>query len=260
MQPVTVCRADGIATVTLQRPERKNALTRAMVDELRTQLEEIGRRREDRVLVLTGAGGAFCSGADLADSEGPALGDPAAALEFVRRVGDVALALHRVHKPTIARVDGDAVGAGLGLALGCDLIVASDRARFSMIFTRRALSPDNGTSWLLPRLVGMARAKELAFFGEVVGAEEARRLGLVNRVVPVGELDDVVGTWARRLAAGPALALSMTKSLLHSAWSVSLAEAVELEAQCQAANIAGADTKEAISAFLERREPRYARP
>lgn len=260
MEPVTVGRGDGIVTVTLQRPERKNALTRAMIEELHTQFEEIERRREDRVVVLTGAEGSFCSGADLADLDGPALGDPAAALESVRRVGDVALALHRLHKPTIARVDGVAVGAGLGLALGCDLVVASDRARFSMIFTRRALSPDNGTSWLLPRLVGMARAKELAFFGEVVDADEARRLGLVNRVVPVDELDEVVGTWARRLAAGPALALSMTKSLLNSAWSISLAEAVELEAQCQAANIVGADTKEAVSAFLEKREPRYARP
>lgn len=260
MEPVTVSRGDGIVTITLQRPERKNALTRAMIEELHTHFEEIERCPEDRVVVLTGAGGSFCSGADLAESDGPILAEPATALESVRRVGDLAVSLHRLHKPTIARVDGAAVGAGLGLVLGCDLVVASDRARLSMIFTRRALSPDNATSWLLPRLVGMARAKELAFFGEVVDAEEALRLGLVNRVVPVDELDEAVGTWARRLAAGPALALSMTKTLLNSAWSLTLSEAVEHEAQSQVANIAGADTKEAVSAFLEKRAPRYVRP
>src|ERR1019366_9998730 len=124
-------------------------------------------------------------------------------------------ALHRVTKPTIAKVDGHAVGAGLSLALGCDLIVCSDRAKLSMIFAQRALSLDNGASWLLPRLVGLARAKEIALFGGMWSGEDALALGLVNRVIPVAELDAFVDGWAATLAAGPTMALSMTKTLLN---------------------------------------------
>lgn len=252
-----VGRHDGVVTVTLNRPHRKNALTSRMIDDLRTVFADVQRRTEDRVLVLTGAGGEFCSGADLSDPDSPAQGEPGAALTRVRHVGDLALMLHRLRLPTIAKVDGVAVGAGLGLALGCDLVVASERARLSMIFARRALSPDNGTSWLLPRLVGMARAKELAFFGDMVDASRALELGLVGRVVPVDELDGTVEALAARLADGPSLALSLTKKLLDDAWTSSLDDALEHEAQAQAVNLAGADTAEAIRAFLDKREPRF---
>jgi enoyl-CoA hydratase/carnithine racemase len=254
-----VARRDGVVTVTLNRPHRKNALTSRMIDDLHTLFADVQRRTEDRVLVLTGAGGEFCSGADLSDPDSPAQGEPGAALTRVRHVGDLALMLHRLRLPTIAKVDGVAVGAGLGLALGCDLVVASERARLSMIFARRALSPDNGTSWLLPRLVGMARAKELAFFGDMVGASRALELGLVGRVVPVDELDRTVEELAARLADGPSLALSLTKKLLDDAWTSSLDDALEHEAQAQAVNLAGADTAEAIRAFLDKREPRFRR-
>ncbi len=260
MEILDVCRAGGVVTVTMNRPERKNALTRAMLDELRAAFEEVARRAEDRVLVLTGAGGEFCSGADLSEGGGPTLGDSLAALELVRRVGDVALSLHRLAKPTIAKVDGAAVGAGLGLAIGCDLVVVSSRARLSTIFVRRALSPDCATSWLLPRLVGAAKAKELAFFGELVDAETALRIGLVNRVVAHEDLDAAVAEWATRLAESPALALSATKSLLDSAWSSSLADALEHEAACQAVNFGGADVREAMTAFSEKRAPRFGAP
>lgn len=257
MESLSVERAGGIVTVTLNRPERKNALTAQMVEELRRTFDEVARSAGDRVLVLTGAGGDFCSGADLSDSEGPSLGDPPAALRSVRRVGDAVLALHRLAKPTIAKVDGVAVGAGLGLAIACDLVVVSDRARLSMIFVRRALSPDGGTSWLLPRLVGPAKAKELAYFGEVLDADTALRVGLVNRVVGGGELDVAVGEWAARLAGGPSLALSTAKALLNSSWSTSFTEALEHEASCQAVNLAGADVREAMAAFSEKRTPRF---
>jgi enoyl-CoA hydratase/carnithine racemase len=154
-------------------------------------------------------------------------------------------------------VDGHAVGAGLSLALGCDLIVCSDRAKLSMIFSRRGLSLDNGASWLLPRLVGMARAKEIALFGGMWSGEEALALGLINRVVPLADLDTFVEDWATTLAAGPPLALSMTKTLLQGSMQSSMEQAVENEARCQAVNFTSADTAEALIAFHEKREPSY---
>jgi enoyl-CoA hydratase/carnithine racemase len=175
----------------------------------------------------------------------------------MRRLGDVALALHRITKPTIAKVDGFAVGAGLSLALGCDLIVCSDAAKLSMIFSRRGLSLDNGASWLLPRLVGMARAKEIALFGGMWSGHEALDLGLVNRVVPVAELDAFVDDWAATLAAGPPLALSMTKTLLHASSQASMEQAVEDEARCQALNFSTEDTAEALAAFAQKRDAVY---
>ena len=143
------------------------------------------------------------------------------------------------------------------LALGCDLIVASDTARFSEIFSRRGLSVDVGGTWLLPRLIGLHRAKELAFFADIVSAQEAAGMGLVNRVVPAAELDAFVRGWADRLAAGPPIALSMTKRLLTNAFSVTLDEALEHEGMAQSVNLATQDTVEAIQAFLEKREPRF---
>ena len=257
METLVVERDGGVVTVTMHRPERKNAMTVVMLEELRETFGEVERRSEDRVLVLTGAGGEFCSGADLSDpgwSTGDGIGPD---LPWMRRLGDVAVALHRLSKPAVAKVDGVAVGAGFSLALGCDLVVASERARLSMIFSKRGLSVDNGASWLLPRLVGMARAKEVAFFGELYGARDALAMGLVNRVVPTDELDAFVDGWARTLAAGPPLALSMTKALLQGSLTSSMTEAVEHEAHCQSVNFGSKDTAEALTAFLEQREPRY---
>ena len=173
----------------------------------------------------------------------------------MRRLGDVALALHHVSKPTIAKVDGFAVGAGLSLALGCDLVVCSDRSKLSMIFAKRGLSLDNGASWLLPRLVGLARAKEIALFGGMWSGEEAAAIGLVNRALPLDELDAFVDNWAATLAVGPPLALSMTKTLLHASSMASMEQAVEDEARCQALNFSTRDTQEAMVAFAEKREP-----
>lgn len=257
METLIVERHEGVVTVTMNRPERKNAANAVMLGELLEAFEAIERNGEDRVLVLTGAGGAFCSGADLGDPNGPASDASQPGLVRMRRLGDVALALHRMTKPAIAKVDGFAVGAGLSLALGCDLVVTSDRARLSMIFSRRGLSLDNGASWLLPRLVGMAKAKELALFGDMLDAQQAAELGLVNRVVPVAELDAFVEDWAAKLAAGPPIALSMTKTLLHNSLSASMEEAVEDEARCQAVNFATADTAEAMAAFMQKREPKF---
>jgi 2-(1,2-epoxy-1,2-dihydrophenyl)acetyl-CoA isomerase len=257
METLIVERQGGVVTVTMNRPERKNAANAVMLLELPAIFEEIEANAEDRVMILTGAGGAFCSGADLGDPNGPASDTSRSPLARMRRLGDVALALYRLTKPTIAKVDGHAVGAGLSLALGCDLVVCSDRAKLSMIFSRRGLSLDNGASFLLPRLVGMARAKEIALFGGMYSGEEALALGLINRVVPADELDAFVDQWAATLAAGPPLALSMTKTLLQASGHSSMEEAVENEARCQSVNFASEDTNEALAAFSEKREPTY---
>lgn len=254
MKTVRVDRApSGVVTLTLDRPERKNAMNAAMFDELLAVFREVDQTTSDRVLVITGAGDAFCSGADLAERGS----DPRHPLARLHWVADIALALHRIPKPVIAKVNGAAVGAGLNLALGCDLIVASEQARFSEIFARRGLSIDFGGSWLLPRLVGMHRAKELAFFADILSAKEAADLGLVNRVVPASQLDAFVADWADRLAAGPPLALSMTKRLLTNSFSMTMDEALEAEGLAQSVNASSEDAPEAIRAFLEKREPRF---
>ncbi len=254
METLLVERApNGVVTLTLNRPERKNAMNAAMFNELLAVFREVDASTSDRVLVITGAGDAFCSGADLGDRGS----DTRPALARLHWVADIALALHRIPKPVIAKVNGVAVGAGMNLALGCDLIIASDTARFSEIFARRGLSIDFGGSWLLPRLIGMHRAKELAFFADIISAKEAAELGLVNRVLPASQLDAFVADWADRLAAGPPLALSMTKRLLTNSFTTTMDEALEAEGLAQSVNTATEDTAEAIRAFLEKREPRF---
>ena len=255
METLIVERNGGVVTVTMNRPERKNAANQVMLNELLAVFGEVERKPADRVMVLTGAGGAFCSGADLGDPNGPATDASQSGLSRMRRLGDVALALHRITKPTIAKVDGFAVGAGCSLALGCDLIVCTEGAKLSMIFSRRGLSLDNGASWLLPRLVGLARAKEIALFGGMWSGEEAAAIGLVNRVVGADEIDAFVDQWATALAAGPPIALSMTKTLLNASAQTSMEQAVENEARCQSLNFSTADTAEALSAFAQKRDP-----
>ena len=146
----------------------------------------------------------------------------------------------------------------MGLALACDLILASDRARFSEIFAKRGLALDGGTSWLLPRRIGLGKAKELAFFADFVDAKQAESIGLVNKVVSAGELDTVAQEWGRRLAAGPTLALGLSKRMLDAASSVTLPQALEDEARCQHITYASQDMREGIKAYLERREPRFS--
>lgn len=245
--------ADGVLTLTLNRTARKNAVDTELWHALHEAFLDAARAGDVRVVVVTGAGGDFCAGADLADPQAAA-----EQLGRMRTIHDVALALHRMPKPTIAKVDGVAVGAGCNLALGCDLVVASERARFSEIFSRRGLSIDFGGSWLLPRRIGLHRAKELVFFGEIIGAGEAERIGLVNRVVPADSLDSFVADWASRLAAGPPLALALSKQLLDDSSESSLTTALDREGAAQAVNLASEDGREAIAAFLERREPRFA--
>ena len=260
METIRVERRDGLVTITLDRPEKKNAVDARMWNELDRAVAEVAADPNDRALMLTGAGGNFSSGADLSGSTGKGLtGGPLQPIvQEMRIVGDIVLRLQRLPKPTLAKVDGVCVGVSLGLALACDLVLASDRARFSEIFAKRGLALDGGTSWLLPQRVGLGKAKELAFFADMIDAKEAETIGLVNKVVSAGELDAVAEEWGRRLATGPTLALGLSKRLLDASSAVTLAQALEDEARCQHITHASKDVREGIAAFLERREPRFS--
>ena len=272
METLQVFRENSVVTVTINQPKKKNAINAAMWDGLAEIFREIASRADDRVVIVTGAGEDFCSGADLSGRGGNAAGDAGSGgagsgdagaqnqvhhLAAMRRVNDACIALQRLPQPTIAKVRGVAVGAGCNLALGCDLVVASETARFSEIFARRGLSLDFGGSWLLPRRIGMHRAKELALLAEIVSASDAFEMGLINRVLPDSEVDSFVDSWALKLAAGPPIALAQTKRLLNNALNVTLEEALDDEAAAQTINFATSDTAEAMRAFIEKREPKF---
>jgi 2-(1,2-epoxy-1,2-dihydrophenyl)acetyl-CoA isomerase len=255
MGMVQVERADGVVTITLDNPAKKNALSRQAWEDLRDICREIqARTREDRCVVLTGAEGNFSSGQDLWAGGAE---EPPHQLTAMREINAGVLAFHDLPQPTIAKVRGVAVGVAANLALGCDLVLAAEGSRFSEIFTKRGLSLDGAGSWILPRLVGMHRAKELAFFGDFIDAEDALPLGLVNRVVPDEELDKLCDEWAARLAAAPPIALAQTKRMLDRAFEQTFEQALDDEARSQTVNLATADTVEAIQAFVEKREPRF---
>jgi len=252
-ETLLVERSNGVATITFNRPAKKNAIDEVMWDEIEAVFTELRSSTDVRVVVLTGAGGDFCSGADVSG-----IGDADVhILTSMRRVGNIFLTLQRLPQPTIAKVRGVAAGVGLNMALLCDLVVAAEGARFSEIFASRGLTIDGGGSWILPRVVGMHRAKELTLLADVIDAEVAAGMGLVNRVLPDDELDSFVGDWASRLAAGPPIALAMSKRLLNNSFNVTLEEALDDEGLSQSVNIGTADTTEAVSAFLEKRDPTF---
>jgi 2-(1,2-epoxy-1,2-dihydrophenyl)acetyl-CoA isomerase len=248
-------RTGGIATITMNRPEARNALDLTMRREVLGALDEIEADPTSRVVILTGAGGHFCSGGDVKTMRTrltAAKGRARVELlnKMVLRLVDYAL-------PTIAMVDGYAVGAGSNLALCCDLIVASDRAKFGELFCKIGLAVDGGGTWLLSRVVGMAHAKELVFTGDVIDAAEAGRIGLVNRVVPVAELATATRALAEKIAAGPPLALRLDKRMLNRAATSDLAAALEVEAFSQGLAIASEDHQEGVAAFFDKRPPRF---
>jgi len=215
-------RRGGVLTLTLNRPDRRNAFDAEMLAALLAALRGAADDPGIRAVILTGAGGAFCAGADLTASAAR----QAHPLARMRVINEVVERLHGLPVPTIAQVDGVAVGAGWNLALCCDLVVATPQAQFSQIFARRGLSLDCGGSWLLPRLVGMQQAKRLALLADMIDAEEARSLGLVTWVRDAAEIGEFVASLASRLAAGPPVALAQTKALLAESTGRSLAEAL----------------------------------
>ncbi len=259
LETLIVDREDGIVTITMNRPHRKNAADGVMWVELLAAFREVAENTTDRVLILTGADGDFCSGADVGgmDKSGGSTEPPKHQLAAMRHITEIALTLHRIPQPTIAKVRGVAVGAGLNMALACDMIVGDETSRYSEIFARRGLSIDFGGSFFLPRRVGMHKAKELALLADIIDAKEAEAIGLVNRIVPSSELDAFVLDWATRLAAGPPIALAMTKRLLGNSLNVTLEEALDDEGLSQTVNFGTKDTAEAVRAFIEKRTPNF---
>jgi 2-(1,2-epoxy-1,2-dihydrophenyl)acetyl-CoA isomerase len=241
-------RAGGVLTLTLNRPERRNALDEATITALHARLVEAGEDRSVRVVVLAGAGGAFSAGADVREAaSAPPEGD------LIERAFHPAIrAVRRMPKPVIAAVDGIAAGYGASLALAADIRLASTRAAFAFLFARIGLTLDGGASWLLPRLVGL-RAAELAMTGDVVPADEAYRLGLVNHVYPEAGFADEVTTLARRLAAGAPLALAAVKATIAASLGPGLDAALEDERIAQRRLITSADFAEGVAAFLGKR-------
>ena len=241
--------------LVLDRVERKNAVPPEGWDDLRTAFSDF-ESSQQRVLVVTGAGGAFCSGADL---------DPAARNDTgivagrrrMQRVGEAAMALHRLTKPTIALVDGIAAGAGMNLALGCDLVIATTRARFSEIFVQRGLTVDFGGTWLLPRIVGLQRAKELSLTGRIIDASEARDIGLVLEVIEPDSVESRLKELTSTLAAGAPVAQMFTKQNLNHSLQLDFAQALAGEGQAQAICLSSEDAVEGVNSFLEKRPARF---
>jgi 2-(1,2-epoxy-1,2-dihydrophenyl)acetyl-CoA isomerase len=260
MSEISTQRRQHVLEVTLDRPEKKNAITMPMFSALKGIFEQAALDPELRVVILRGAGGNFSSGADLTGGEGTAPSGSLAAKTFsiVRdEVGQAILALHRLPKPTIAMLEGAAAGAGANLALACDLVYAANDARLCEIFVRRALSLDCGGSWTLPRLVGLQKAKELAFFGDWIGAREASEIGLVTGCFAPESLEQEVRALADRLARHAPLALALIKQSLDTSSQLSFAQAIDQEAAGQALCTSSEDFMEGVRAFLEGREPRF---
>ena len=255
-QTLLVDRAGAFATITLNRPEARNAIDLLMRQELVAAMDEVEADEATQVLILTGAGGHFCAGGDVKSMRERRL-TAAEGRARVESLNRMVLRLVDFPRPTIAMVDGYAVGAGTNLALCCDLVVASDRARFGELFNKIGLVPDGGGTWLLSRLVGLARAKELIFTGVVFDAAEAARIGLVNRVVPAADLATVTRALAERIAAGPPNVLRLAKHMVNRAATTDLAAALDLEAYSQGLSIAADDHQEGIAAFFEKRPPRF---
>jgi enoyl-CoA hydratase/carnithine racemase len=250
---------DGVATVTLDRPDKLNALTFEAYADLRDLLAELPQRGDVRVLIVRGTGRAFCSGGDVNEIIGVTLSmTPDQLLAFTRMTGEVIRNMRECPVPIIAAVHGMAAGAGAVIALAADFRVCTPAARFAFLFTKVGLSgADMGAAYLLPRLVGLGHATRLLMLGDTVNADEAFRIGLISSLVQADEFDEAVGGLARRLADGPTQAYAQTKALLSRELDMSLSAAVELEAMTQALLMKGEDYAEFHAAFTAGRQPRW---
>lgn len=243
-----------VAVVTLNRPEKLNALSMKMLAELRTVFEELRVDESVGAVVLTGAGRAFCAGGDLNDMlEGKLQLDYIAG----RSLGKTIMAIQGLEKPVICALNGIAAGGGAGVALACDVIYASDKARFSEIYTNIGMVPDCGNLWLLARVVGPYKAKELCFSAEIIDAAEMYRLGIAQRLFPPEEVLPAALEFARKLAEGPAKSYAMIKTLIDRGWGLSLEQFYDLEALAVEIIMQSEDFKEGVAAFVEKRKPAF---
>lgn len=245
---IQVARSEGVVTVSLCRPEKLNAMTGDMWSDMHQLLSAIAERNDDCVVVITGTGRAFCAGSDVTEF----LSAATLLAERIDATNRALLTLWSLPQPTIARVNGIAAGSGANLALLCDFVVASDRSTFAELFVRRGLSLDSGASWLLPRLIGERRARQMAILGEPVSATQAVEWGLINEVVEERHLDDVVHQLAVKLTSLPRAAVDGTKSLLRESWKWTLGEALVAEAENQLRVVADPATQAEITAFIQK--------
>ena len=252
-------KKDGVGVLTLNRPERMNALNGKMGTELVQALQEADQDDEVRVLVVTGAGKAFCTGADVG---GMTAGErkPRGAEEIrrgFRNIQGIILGLHRLEKPTIAMINGAAVGGGFDLACACDLRTGSENARFMVAFTRIGLFPGWGGTWLYPRIIGIPKAAEMLFTGDFLEAKDAERFGLLNKLVPAAELEKETMGLARRIANGPPIAIRLSKMQLYKGLEMDLETALKIAAACETITLTSEDHQEGVAAFREKRPPQY---
>ncbi len=249
----------AVATLTLNRPERLNALTFEVYAELRDTFKALDTEPGVRAIIITGAGRGFCSGGDVEDIIGPLLErDHDGLLEHARMSCDLILAMRECRRPIIGALNGTVAGAGAVIAAACDVRIAAETAKIAFLFTRVGLSgADMGATWLLPRIIGFGRATELLMSGEFIDAQEALRLGLYNRVVPQDRVLAEARSFAEKLAAGPSYGLAETKRLLNSAASLDFAAALEAEAEAQAVCMQDPNFREAYEAFKAKRPPRF---
>lgn len=247
-------KKNGIVKVTLNRPEAMNALNLEIREELAQAVQMVANDSEAKVLVLTGAGRAFCAGGDVKTMVGLT---PMGMRDRLTKLHRTLMAILNLQQPVIAMVNGYAVGAGFNLALAADMIIASENAKFCQSFVNVGLIPDFGGLYILPRLVGLARAKELVLTARMIDAAEAERMGLVNKVVPPDELEAATYEIAGKLASGPSRTLGLAKSILNRAFEYDLPTLLELEADTQGLLMQTEDTKEAIQAFVDKRQPKF---
>lgn len=257
MNTVLTAIENGVATLTLNRPEQGNTIDMALAEDLRAAAQAVAADPAVRCVVLTGTGRMFCAGGDIAAFAGA--GDAAGAFiqALANTLHEAVLVLAEMNKPMIAAVNGPAAGAGLSLAAAADIVIASEAAHFTAAYTAIGLTPDGGMSWLLPRLIGLRTAQEMILTNRRVSAAEARDLGLVTRVVPADELDAEAAKLAALLAQGPTSALGSVRHLLAASSTTSLAEQLEREAASIAAAADGAEGREGVAAFLARRRPSF---
>ncbi len=249
----------GVATITLNRPERLNALTFQVYTELRDVFRALDTEAGVRAVVITGAGRAFCSGGDVEDIIGALFSrDDAGLKEFTRLTCELILAIRECRRPVVAALNGTTAGAGAVIAAACDFRIAAEEARIAFLFTKVGLSgADMGASWLLPRIVGLGRATELLMLGDFVDAREAERMGLYHRVVPAARVQEEAAALAERLARGPSLGLAVTKDALNREAGMDMRRAFEHEGLVQAECMKGPDFREAYEAFVAKRAPRF---
>ena len=249
----------GVATITLNRPDRLNALTFEVYDELRATFRALDTEPGVRAIVITGAAKAFCSGGDVHEIIGVLVGSEyRRLLEFTRMTCELVLAIRQCRRPVVAAINGTCAGAGAVIATACDMRIAAASARIAFLFTKVGLSgADMGAAWLLPRIVGLGRATALLMTGEFITADEALRIGLYNQVVAEGEALTAATALARELARGPSFALEITKDALNREASMDLQGALEAEAQIQASLMTHADFREAYEALVAKRPPKF---